>query len=147
MTEPNEQSPTPTSEPTPSQSPAPTSEWRAGPHSRLAGRSAEEILGIAEMAIDTLQKFNQPVPQPPVQQQYSRFDMDLGDDELVDGRKVKQILQNFANQPPPIDYGARQLAAQSLLQSIRMERSNEFKRWGPEIFSEINKLPMEYWTV
>lgn len=111
----------------------------------------EEILGIAtgqaaalENANALLNRFNQPAAVP---EQRNRFDFDVPDDQYVEGRHVNAILRQLANQPTPTDPVARQLAAQGLLSAIRMERADEFKRWGNEINGEIQKLPPEYWTV
>lgn len=122
------------------------SRWAAPQHSRFAGRTAEEILGIAELAVDQLSKFNQPVPQPQAQPQANRFDLDLPDDEYLTGRQVKGILQQVANQPPPVDQQARNLAAQSVYAAAQIRWGEEFRRWKPEIDGEIRKLPVEYWT-
>lgn len=98
------------------------------------------------MAVDTLTKFNQPIPQPPVQAPVNRFDHDLPDDEFLTGRQVKQILQQVAGQVPS-DPVARQLAAQSLYAGVQQARAAEFKRWGQEIQMEISRLPVEHWTL
>jgi hypothetical protein len=134
----------------PSATPTPTAEWRAGPGSKFAGMTKEEILGIAEgqsHALENanvmLQRFNQPVQEPPK----NRFDLDIPDDDLVYGRQVKDILNRFANQPPQVDVGARNLAAQTLYGLIQLQRPDEFKRWKSECDAELNKFPVEYWTL
>ena len=134
-----------TNAPSPSTPPSGSPEWRAGQHSRFAGRSAEEILGIAEGLAEVATRFNQPVPQS-VAPQPNRFDLDIPDDEYLTGRQVKGILQQVANQGPPVDETARNLAAQSLYTNLRSTRADDFKRWEREINAEISKLPVSYWT-
>lgn len=128
---------------------APTSgaePWKAGAHSRFAGRSPEEILGIAEALASVAERFNQPVPQP-VEQPRNRFDFDIPDDQYVDGRQVKQILTQFANQPAPVDYIARQQAIAQAIYTLKRDHAADFQKWGSEIQAEWNKLPQEYWNV
>ena len=96
------------------------------------------------MAASWLARFNQ-TPQAP-EQPKNRFDFDLPDDEYLTGRQVKGIMQQIANQGPPVDTTARNLAAQGLYSNIRQSRADEFKRWGSEIDAEIRRLPVEYWT-
>lgn len=125
-------------------------EWRAGAHAdpRLAGKSAEEILGIASALLTVAEKFNQPVPaQPPAPPPVNRFDLDLPDDDYIQGRQVKQLLQQVANQPPPVDHAARQLAAQAVYSNLMQMEADTFKRWRGEIEAEARKLPVEYWTL
>ena len=112
--------------------------------------SAEEIHGLAmgqaqalQQQNAVLQRFNQPVQQAP----RNAFDFDLPDDEYMTGKQVKGILQQFANQPAPIDQNARNLAAQSVWGLIQVQRPDDFKRWGDEINREASKLPVEHWTL
>lgn len=130
---------------TPSPTPAPTAAepWRAGQHSRFAGKTPEEILGIAEGLAIVAERFNQPMP---VVEPRSRFDLDISDDDYVQGRQVKQLVQTLVNQGPPVDETARNLAAQGLYTNLRATFADDFKRWGSEIDAEIRRLPVAYWT-
>jgi len=148
MSESQQQESTPETTPNPSSTPAPTSEWRAGPGSPFAGKTADEILGIAtgqayalEQANQMLGKFNQPPAEPP----RSRFDLDIADDQYIEGRQLKQIVHSLVNQSPQ-DPVARNLAASALYTNIRTQFSEDFKKWGSEIDAEIRKLPVDYWT-
>jgi hypothetical protein len=116
----------------------------AGQHSAFAGRSAEEILGIAEAQAAML---NRPVQVQVPQQQYSRFDMDVPDDDYVSGKQLKALASRFANNAHSVDYGARQQAAGALLATVEMRRHEEFKRWGTEIRQELVKLDPGNWTL
>ena len=100
---------------------------------------------MLEMAAAQLARFNQQ-PQLPPEPPKNRFDYDLPDDEYLTGKQVKGILQQVANQGPPIDETARSIAAQGLYGNIRSSRADEFKRWQSEIDREISKLPVQYWT-
>ena len=148
MTAPNTNANTAATTGEPSSSAAPTTPepWKAGQHSRFAGRSPEEILGIAEAQAEMLAKFNQPIPAPPPPPQ-NRFDMDLPDDEYIQGRDVKRILQQVQNQPMPNDPVARAQSAGALFMSIQQAHPDAFKRWGQEIRNEAAKLPIEHWNL
>jgi hypothetical protein len=116
----------------------------AGQHSAFAGRSAEEILGIAEAQAAMLSRpiqVQQPAPQ------YGRFDMDIADDDYVDGKRLKQLVNRFANNTQSVDYGARQQAAGALLATVEMRRADDFRRWGMEIRQELVKLDPGNWTL
>lgn len=140
-----ESTPETTNAPSPTAPPTGAASWVAPSHSQFAGRSAEEILGIAEMAASQLARFNQQ-PQVPQEQPRNRFDLDLPDDEYLTGRQVKGILSQFANQPAPVDTHARNLAAQGLYGTLKSNRADEFRRWEREINAEIGKLDVSYWT-
>jgi hypothetical protein len=142
----------------PSSSPAPTGasdqggppgttaeapKWTAGQHSAFAGRSAEEILGIAEAQAAML---NRPV-QVQMPQQMNRFDLDMPDDDYVDGKRLKALIARFGNNPNTVDYGARQQAAGALLATVEMRRADDFRRCGMEIRQELVKLDPGNWTL
>lgn len=107
--------------------------------------TAEEIHGMALAQAQVLQKFNQPTPQapPPV----NRFDLDLPDEDFIQGKDVKRIVQQVREQSAGGDPIARQLAAQNVWGIIQIQRADDFKRWGQEIAVEASKLPQEYWTL
>ena len=88
-------------------------------------------------------RFNQPIPQQPPP---NRFDLDLPDEEYLTGRQVKGLLQQFANQPAPVDHHARQLGAEAVYAGAQARHPEAFRRWKGEIDAEIRKLPIEYWT-
>jgi len=117
----------------------------------------EEVLGLADMAVSQLARFNQgpgiqqhqvsPMPQYPQSPAPTRFDMDLSDDEFVSGRQVKQILQHYGNQANQGDPVARQLAASSNVMTIQQVEADAFRRWGPELHAMIAQVPAEMRTV
>jgi hypothetical protein len=119
--------------------------WRAGGHSRFAGRSAEEVLGIAETLASVAEKFNQPLPAPapPV----NRFDLDLPDDDYLTGKQVKNVLYQLASQRPVSDPVATARNAKTSWELLQIKRPKEFKRWGREIYAEAQRLPVENWDV
>src|SRR5574338_159195 len=114
MTAPNPPSSTSETIAAPSATPVPTGSqpWRAGPNSPFAGLTAEEIHGMALAQAQVLQKFNQPTPQPVPQP--NRFDLDLPDDEFIQGRDAKRLMQQVREQSMAGDPIARQLAAQNV---------------------------------
>lgn len=93
-----------------------------------------------------LDRFNQPQPQPQTPQ--NRFDMDLPDDEYIQGRDVKRILQQVTAQAPQ-DPVARAQAAGALYMAIKADPSNKdiFPRWEAEFRNEAAKLPVEHWNL
>src|SRR3954470_1114560 len=112
MTAPNLPSSTSESIAVPSPTPAPSGgPWRAGPNSPYAGMTAEEIHGMAIAQGQVLQKFNQPQPQPV---QPNRFDLDLpNDDDYIQGKDVKRLVQQMQAQGQQGDPVARALGAQN----------------------------------
>ena len=117
--------------------------WTAGQHSPFAGKSAEEILGIAEAQAQMLARPIQVQAQP----QAPMMAMDINDDDYIDGRKFKQLAARWANNANYVDFGARQQAAGALLAAVEMRRSDDFKRWGAEIRAELAKLDPTNWTI
>ena len=112
---------------------------------RLNGKTPEEILGIASALLTVAEKFNQPIAAPPAAAP-NRFDLDLPDEDYLTGRQVKQVMQQFANQPAPVDHVARR---QNILLSIAQLKQDPryksaFERWGTEIYGEWNKLHPDY---
>jgi hypothetical protein len=143
---PNETTPAPSLSAPPTGAAEP---YRAPAHSRFAGRTAEEILGIAEGLATVAERFNQPVQQQQQAPAPNRFDLDLprvADDEYVSGAQFNETIRRFQNMPAPVDQQARNLAAQSIYAAVQLQHPEEFKRWKPEIDAEIRKLPPEYWT-
>lgn len=138
--EPTTPAPSPTAPPSGAAAPE---QWRAGT-GRYAGMTAEQILGIAEGLAVVAERFNQPVPQAPPDP-VDRFSLD--DESYVQGKEVKQILRQVLNQAPPQDYGARQLAAQSVYGLLKLQYPEEFRKWEPEIRAEASKLPLDYWNL
>ena len=118
--------------------------WSAPQHSPFAGRTPEEILGIAEAQAAMLAR---PIQVQAPQQVPSRFDMDINDEDYIDGKRFKQAVRAFANNPNTVDYGARQQAAGALLATVEMRRAEEFRRWGMEIRQELVKLDPGNWTL
>jgi len=88
-----------------------------------------------------------PIQVQAPQQPMSRFDMDIADDDYIDGKKFKQMVRGFAQNPNTIDYSARQQAAGALLATIEMRRADDFRRWGTEIRQELMKLDPGNWTI
>lgn len=116
------------------------------------GRTAHEVLGLTQAAVDRLQQFNQghvvtgapaaPNPEPAP----SRFDLDLRDEDYVTGAQAKAMLARAAAYPVG-DPVARHLAASSNLMLLRQAEHDAFRRWGPELETEISRLPAEHRSV
>lgn len=94
-----------------------------------------------------MERATQAAPPPAPVQQRDRFDLDIPDDEYLNGAQLKQILSRMAAQPAPVDWTSRQQSAGALLAAVQMQRAEDFKRWGPEINAELQKLAAEHWTL
>jgi hypothetical protein len=107
--------------------------------------TAEEIHGMAIAQGQVLQKFNQPQPAAG---QPNRFDLDLpNDDDYIQGRDVKRLVQQMQAQNQQGDPVARQLGAQNIWGMIQLQQADAFKRWSTEIQAEAGRLPLEHWTL
>lgn len=124
--------------------------FRFGPNAPEWARNLtpDQLLGITEQAVAQLAKFNQS-PQVP-QQQYqapqttNRFDLDQSaDDDFISVKQARALMAQ-AQQGDPV---ARQLAIGGNMQAIRQSNAEYFKRWGPELEMEINKIPPEMRTL
>lgn len=115
--------------------------WKPGATapSWAQGRTPEEILNIAAVAVDQLARRNSELGAPP-QPQGNRFDLDIGDEDLVSGRQLKEIVQRYGQQSAG-DPVARQLAVGANLRAIQQAEADAFRRWGPELQVEISKIP------
>lgn len=98
------------------------------------------------MASAQLAKFNQPAPTPAPPPR-NAFDLDLPDEEYLNGAQVKQILARIAAQPTPVDWVGRGQSAQAVLGTVQIQRAEDFKRWPQEINAELSKLPQEHWSL
>ncbi len=112
------------------------------------GKTAEEVLALTEQLDQTLQQVTrQPQVQPPAPPQKQGFD--IGDDDYVQGRQVKQILEHYQNRPDPYAQRAFQAASETALRVLEQNASNKepFERFGPEIRATVAQMPPETRTL
>lgn len=129
-------------------SPAEPQVWRAGEGAdpRLRGKSADEILGIAGALLTVAERFNQPIPQVQVQAPApNRFDVDIPDEEYIQGKDVKRIMQQF--QGPQNDPVARQQALALTVDRLRERYKKDFEKWGGEIYQMWNSIHPDHITL
>jgi len=129
--------------------PAPT-EWRVpqtDPRVWARGMTADELLNVGnQMYAGLSQMASQPVQtyQPPAQRQ-NDFALP-GDDDVVDGKTFKQALASVAGSLQQTQGNADQLAQMSL-SMVQNRYAKVFAKYGPELMTEINKLPRSMWSV
>lgn len=132
--------PLPTSTPpgtTAPASPVAAEPWRAGANApRWAqGKSAEEILGIADAL---LQAAPAPAPAAPVAPPQPTFD----DNDYLTGAQVKQYIAAQQN-----NNGAVELAASANLGLLRSQYASDFNKYGHEITAKLSGVPKNLWTL
>lgn len=125
--------PTPSSTPPGTSPGAPSAEsWRAPASAgRFAGKTAEEVLGIAAALTDIVERGAQP-PAPPAPLPAD----DIADDEYVSGAQVKRLLQSR-----PVDDTPVRLAADANLSITRQRFARDFERYGSEIDAKLRTIP------
>lgn len=111
--------------------------WRAGANApRWAqGKSAEEILGIADALLQAA-----PVAQPaaPVAPPQPTFD----DNDYLTGAQLKQYIASQQN-----NNGAVELAASANLGLLRNQYATDFAKYGHEINGMLQNVPKNLWTL
>lgn len=137
VTDPNGSSPTP---PT-GQATAP-GEYRVpmdDPRVWARGKTYAEILSVGDQAVNALYQVAA-MPQQTYQPPAPRGD-DIADDEIIDGRRLKQLIAQGAGQAP-VDTGTQTQLAQLALSQVQSRHAKVFERYGPEVMGEVAKLPM-----
>jgi hypothetical protein len=123
---------------------APT-EWRVpmdDPRPWARGKTATELLAVTDQAVSALYNVaSQPSyqPQAPVQQGPG-----VDDDEIIDGRRLKQIMQQ-AQQPQ--QQPDNESLAQMSLAMARQQMPDVFTAYGPEVMGHLVQLPKSMWTL
>lgn len=148
--------PTPDAPPTGSSSTAPTgppaapTEWRvpdSDPRVWARGKTATELLNITEQLANAAQSLAAQ-PQPTAQQPYQGPQVaPLADDELIDGKRMREILSAMmANQPRDTGTTAAALAQMAYSQ-VKQSDPDTFRAYGPEIDMNVSQLPVEMRTL
>lgn len=129
--------------------PAATTEpWRVpqtDPRVWARGMTADELLNVGnQMYAGLSQMAAAPAPMAATPRQ-NDFALP-GDDDVVDGRVFKQALGAVAGQLQQSQANADQLAQMSL-SMVQNRYAKVFAKYGPELMTEINKLPRTMWSV
>lgn len=136
--------------------PTPPEPWRAGDESPpwMRGKTGPELQALAEQMYGALaQMTTQPQPQPqPQPTGHSAFDWNrIQDGDVVDGQTFKQGLVTAA-QAVQAQYQQQmqklyQMQAETNLAQVRRENKKEFEKYGPEILTELGKVPQDMWSL
>lgn len=113
------------------------------PREWARGKTAAEVLNIAGQSVQALYQVATMPTQAPQRPQSSGFD--LADDEIIDGRRLKQLIG--AMPQPQADPGMQDAMAQMALATVRRDHAEVFGRYGPEIMGHLAQLPRALWTV
>lgn len=146
MTAPNVTTSTPSATPTLSSTPPGTTAgatpapWKAPAGSKFAGKSAEEILGIADALLDVMERA--PAPAAAASPAPAAAAPTFGDDEYVLGRDIRRYMESR-----PVDTTSVDLAASAVLGVARNTFGSDFAKWGNEINATLNRLPKGQWTL
>ncbi len=143
---------------------APAPEYRFGAAPDVPawaqGKTAKEVLEIGKNLYSIAERFNQTGQvQAPAQPQYqspqqgyqyqppAQAPVEIGDDEFLTGRQVKQFVSQQAQALAPQFQQSVNLAAQTTLGLVQQKYTNEFQRYGPEIQGYLANLPREAWSL
>lgn len=129
------------------------------------GKTAEEILGIARKQNEVIQNYiqtgntgAQPQYQPPAQQTYQQGHQYQNQQQgtqqpqydpeapLTIGM-LQQLAPQFMQGQQQDAQKAIEMAASGNLESVRREFSDDFSRWGPEIYGSLAGIRKADWTV
>lgn len=156
----NDDSRTPDAPPTGSSTAAPTgaapapTEWRVpmdDPRPWARGKTASELLALSDQmanAITTL-AYQAPAQQAPAPAAYAPSPVQpLDDDEIIDGKRMRQILGAVvANQQPVQDDQTAFAVYQTAMALARQNDPEAFASYGPEIEANIAQLPLKMRTL
>lgn len=127
---------------TPPANGSPAPQWRApvGAPAWAQGKSAEEILGIANTLVDMYSKGGEPTREAPPAPVTAP---QIADDDYVSGAQLKQFLA--AASAPNTD--SINLAASASYGVVRSQHAATFAKYGPEIEAKLARVPRNLWTL
>ena len=133
---------------TPGGTPTPPTPWRAPETADPAfrGKSAEEILGIAQTLYGVAQRFNQQgvvAPAAPAPAAPASIPQPIQDDDFVTGGAVRQYVDQAARGFQPVLQQTLQQTAAMAHAFARQQHADAFQRFGPEIEAELSRIPVE----
>ena len=121
------------------------------------GKTAAEVLQTSKQMYEVLERFNQQgAVQPPAQsyqpppaqyQQYQQPTGEIGDDEFLTGRQVKQYGQQLQQQIAPQFQEVMNIAARTAYEVAQTKYQKEFEKWGPEIQALVSNMPPQSRTL
>lgn len=131
---------------TPSPSPTAPTEWRAPENapSWARGKSASEILNIADGLVNAFPSPTPPAPSAPTAPTRAPSEFDaIGDDDYITGAQFKDMVRRGA--APAAD--AMELASSANLSIVRSQYARDFDKYGPEITAKLAQVPRNLWTL
>jgi hypothetical protein len=131
-----------------SATPEPPKEFRFGAEAPgwAQGKSANEILGIAQQYVDAYERQQSYQPQ---QQQEERYDPPQGQDEYVTSKGLQAAIAQAMKQVAPAIAQPAEAAASALYATIRRDPkfSEYFNKYEPEIQGVLSRIPRGNWTL
>lgn len=121
-------------------------EWRAGDNAPAwaRGKSAEEILGIANSLVDALPSAAAAAPAPAQSgaPAANGGSVDVADDDYINGATLKRILATRGQ-----DTSSHEFMASTNVHILKQECRDDFDKYGPEISGLIANIPAHQRTL
>lgn len=106
------------------------------------GKTYAEVLGVADQSINALyQVATMPTPQQP----QAPRGAELADDEIIDGRRMKEILAGYGQQQQ--NTGGTDQMAQLALATAKRDHAEVFGKYGHEVMGNLAQLPKSMWSL
>jgi hypothetical protein len=111
------------------------------------GKSANDVLGIAQQYVDAYER--QQSYQPQQQQQEERYEAPQGQEEYVTNRSLQAAIAQAMKQVAPAIAQPTEAAASALYATIRRDPkfSEYFSKYEPEIQGVLSRVPRANWTL
>lgn len=131
---------------------APT-EWRVpmnDPRPWARGKTASELLALSDQmanAITTL-AYQAPAQQAPAPAYAAPSVAPLDDDEIIDGKRMRQIVGAIVASQQPVQDDTTSFAVyQTAMALARQSDPDAFQMYGPEIEAQVAQLPIKMRTL
>jgi hypothetical protein len=111
------------------------------------GKSAKEILGIAQQYVDAYERQQSYTPQQ--QQQEEQYEAPQGQEEYVTSKGLQAAIAQAMKQVAPAIAQPTEAAASALYATIRRDPkfSEYFNKYEPEIQGVLSRIPRGNWTL
>ena len=110
------------------------------------GKSPGEVLNVARGYEEAFNRSGGPPARPEPPRAPDVFN--VRDDDIVTGQQLKQYLDQAQRQVlAPQFQQSTEMAASAIYGFAQSKYADEFKRYGPEIQQELQRVPKQMWTV
>ena len=109
------------------------------------GKTAEEVLGIADQMVQSFGRTATPPPAPPPAPDPNA--RTVGDDDYITGKDLRTILASATRQVEPAINQGVELGASANLAYVRRDHADVFQRYGPEIAQKLATVPKHLWSL